>query len=336
MKSHDTEAANSVKNTASSRDFCRVRQRKERIGGLEQSANNSIAGLLPGVPPVIRQKVQDIVEDCVMQVFSAMASVKDMGIPVVFGTGINRVTRNADEYLLVTQNGKVVPLKDLKMDRLFLMYVGNRDRQLTIEQIRQAELVGHWKLAPDCNNGTGNDEVDDEDEDNRRPEFNESETVSSNRRASLHGVSREQNAVMEKSLHLAINPANRDMKQAIRTGAQQFEIECIRNGKAALREKLDELIKARYGRRTGPEMSKSEKAERSRIQMAVAHVIDMVAKKDEELARHLDISMARDGRYGYFASPRIQWAVCDNLIEAAKQANASIPVRSQERSVAQV
>ncbi len=319
--------------SVSKNGFCQfVKQQTRVVGNSGEAVGTSIMGMLPhNVPQAVRQQVQDAIEDFVMRVITAMASMKAIGTAVITGTGINQVTRNADEYLLVTQNGKIIPLQDCKMVRLFLMYVGNCNRSLTVEQIRQAEQVGHRKLPPECKNGNWQDVEEDNEEDggedNRRHEFDEPETFSRKRGVSANEGSREKTEVLERALHLGISQANRDLKKAIATG-DQCAVECLRKGKAALRETLDESIKARYGH-TGPEMSEAEKKERRRIQMAVAHVVALVAKKDEELAKHLDIYMVRNGRYGYMPGPRFHWDVCENLIESTKRENTVARVEKQ-------
>ena len=332
MKRHEVGTVGAGHNVNPTSVIRFAQQHVAMIGNSGQAVGSSIMGMLPSdAPQAIRQQVEAAIEDCVMRVISVMASMKAIGTAVAAGTGVNRVTRNGDEYLLVTQNGKTIPLKDGKMVRVFLMYVGNCNRSLTVEQIRQAELVGHQKLAPECKNGNWQDaaEENEEDggEDNRRHEFAEPETCSRKRGTSSAGNSRSNTLVVERSLRLCIKQAQRGLKTAIAAG-DQCAVERIRKGKAALQEKLDESIKARFGH-TGPEMSKSEKNERRRIQMAILHIVELVAKKDEKLADHLDIYMVRNGRYGYLPGPRFHWDVCENLIESTKRENSSVRAETQ-------
>lgn len=295
-----------------------VRQRKVPVGDSGRAAAGTVAGLLPvGTPASVRQRVREAADEFMMKVLSAMTTMRAIGEVAV--SNVNRVVQNGDEYLLFTQNGKIVPLRDTKMVRVFLMYVCNHGRLLTIGQIQDAEQLGHWKLAPECGDTPPRQGVSDEEqEDVVEREWEEAEPCRRMTRSARREQSREANDAYIKGLKMAIAQNGRELKKA-KSQRDEVQAENIVKGRQALRATLNDLYRERYGHH-GPELSESERNERRRIQMTISHIVEMVERKDPELAYQLDVSMSRDGRFGYLASPTIQWDVCENLLASSRKA----------------
>jgi len=293
-----------------------ARQRKVSVASPGQDVGDSVVVQLPqGVPPSVRQQVKDAIQDCVARVVSAVMSIKTV-VREVVASNVNRVTQNGDEYLLETQNGKIIALKDCKMVRVFLMFVINPRRALSAEQIETSEKIGHYKLPPVSKDGLDHNSGIEKEDVDALYEFRKNSPNNGGRSCS-GGFNREQTRVVERQLKLSIAQAGRDIKHAKST-RDQGEVENKKQWRASLRDKLDELIRERSGRK-GPVLSHEDKERIRRIQMVVSHFLKLISKKDEVLAKSLDYSIIRDGRFEFFGDPKVQWEVCDNLIEPIKR-----------------
>lgn len=316
----DWESAKHVASTSQVRIEDEGEDAMKNWGAIGREGHASVDRLVPvNVPISVRQRISDAADEFMTKCLSAMAAIRTTG--EVIGSSVNRVVQNGDEYLLFTQNGKIVPLRDSKMVRVFLMYVCNHGRLLTIEQIRDAELLGHWKLAPECHNAQCDVDGTGEDQDESR--YHERDEAAPRWRKGSCGINHMSLDVLTRTLRLSIAQCGRDLKKAEAQG-DQADVERIRNGVKALRAKLDETMRGRWNRR-GPELSPEEAAERRRLQMTVAHIVELVGRKDSELACHLESAMWRDGRFGYMASPLFVWEVCENLLVS----NRDVAVRAK-------
>jgi hypothetical protein len=292
-----------------------VGQKKVPVGDPWQAVADTVEGLQPiGIPSNALRQVRESMDECKAQIVAILASIRITSASVA--AGVNRITRNDEEYVLQTSNGKFIVMKDCPQNRPLLMLLVNCGMTVPLLALVDSATFGHWKLASEDSKWVGaTSETDDKNDD--KPSYDDelhTSSTSLGEAITKEGMQKYKIRLLEiaKMRQEAKAKQDDDRLDALDTEANEIEKELVRTTtKTIYRRNRQGKVFVAVPSRPRHDHTREEACHIHRMRVYLDRTIQLIEKRDGELGAYLNGAVTRNGTFCFDGDPAIQWDICD-------------------------